>query len=69
MKNRTPSQTAGLVFLCVVFIGIVSIALRTLFGPAVNEGTGDLIELISSATCPAAVVASAAAYFWAKGRA
>lgn len=69
MKNRTPSQISGLVFLLVVLIGIFSVALFTLFGPAVNRGAGNLIEFVSSATCPAALIAGVIAYFWAKSRA
>lgn len=65
-KSRSPYQISGLVFLAVVLVGIVGIALITLFLPGAMSA--DAAEFISSATCPAAIILAVIAYFWTKNR-
>jgi hypothetical protein len=72
MKERksSPRQQAGAAFLVVLLLGIISIAVITLLGPNAFESpeqAARLINFISQATCPAAVIIGVIAYYSAKG--
>lgn len=67
MKNKklSPNQVSGIAFLAVGAIGVCAIAGIALFAPLLPN-SGGVIQFISSATCPVAIIVGLLAYFSAK---
>jgi len=62
-KKLTPNQISGIAFLTVGAMGVCAIVPIALFAP---PNAGAVINFISNATCPTAIVVGLLAYFWAK---